>query len=94
MSQQLTPKHTTYTAAELVECGWVARVRAAILKHNNTVCIGTHATIRAATAEKPNVWHDILLPNGSYQLTDVMQCAVVIDMLEGRTPIPESKAKA
>ena len=94
MSEKLTPKHSPYTAAELVECGWVARVRSAIIRDNNPVCIGPASTIQAATAEKPNAWHDIMLPNGGYQLIDMTQCALVLDMLEGRTPIPEPKANS
>ena len=94
MSEKLTPKHTPFTAAELVDCGWVARVRRAILDNGYAVRIGNDNSIQSQVINEPHLWMSIMLPTGGRQLTDAIQCALVVDMLEGRTPIPEPKAKA
>jgi hypothetical protein len=89
MSQKLTPKQTPLTAQELVEAGWVARVRRAILDNGNAIRTGKGNTIQGQTINQPDNWCDILLPNGGFQLASSADCALVVDMLEGKTPIPE-----
>lgn len=94
MSEQLTPKHLPYTADELVDSGWVGRVRAAIMANGNDVCIGGEKEILANTKDNRAGWQPIMLPNGGTRLVDFGQCMVVIDMLKGKTPIPEPKPQA
>ncbi len=86
--EKLTPKRVPFTAQELVDAGWVGRVRSAILKDGNAIRIGSDRSIQAQVINEPHRWMPIMLPNGGVELTDFSQCMVVIDMLEGKTPIP------
>lgn len=87
MSEKQIPKHAPYTAQELVDTGWVARVRAAILADGNAVRVG-NLCIEAQTPNRPDDWRPIMLPNCGQSLVSLDECAKVVDMLKGKTPIP------
>ena len=87
MSEPFTPRHTAYTAKELVDCGWVARARGAVVAGGTAVRVGS-LCIEAQNANRPEEWLAIQLPNGGTQLTDFTECLLVADMLQGITPIP------
>lgn len=89
MSEKLTPRHTAYTAKELVDCGWVSRVRSAVLANGNAVRIGP-LTIEAQNINRPDVWMPIMLPNGGTKLASLDNCTAVIDMITGFSVIPPS----
>jgi hypothetical protein len=93
MSETLIPKHPPYTAQELIDTGWVSRVRSAIVANGNAVRAGKDQTIQGQVINDPARWMPILLPNRDTHLTDSAQCLLVIDMLEGKTPIPEPPKK-
>lgn len=94
MSEPYVPKFIPYTAKELVEAGWVSRVRGAILKDGNAIRISPFCTIQAQVINSPDDWRNILLPNGGTRLVDFKECVIVAAMLEGVTPIPEPPAPA
>lgn len=89
MSEKLAPLHTPYTAEELVECGWVGRVRRAVVANGNAVRIGP-LTIDAQNINRPDEWMPIMLPNGGTKLASLADCATVIDMITGVSVIPPS----
>lgn len=87
MSEKLSPKHSPYTAHELIQAGWVSRVRAAIVADGNAIRMG-RLCIEAQVINRPDEWQRIMLPNGGTQLTSYDECAKVVDMLQGVIPIP------
>ena len=91
MSEKFTPRFPPYTAQELIECGWVARARGAVLSGGNAVRIGD-CTIEAQNINQPDQFIPIMLPNGGTKLTTLRECAVVLDMLTGAAPIPPPPA--
>lgn len=93
MSEKLIPRHTPYTAQELIDTGWVERVRLAIVTNGNAVRIGDHA-IEAQCINAPDTWMAIQLPNGGTKLTTLVECAAVLDMLTGVLPIPPATPAA
>lgn len=88
MSEKLAPRHSAYTAKELVDCGWVARVRQAVVNGKTNVGISDFCQILAQDVDHPDRWLPIMLPNGGTQLTDHEQALLVVEMLEGTVPIP------
>jgi hypothetical protein len=88
VSEKYIPKFAPYTAQELVDSGWVERVRAAIVKDGNAIRIGGDRSIICQVINEPHRWMPIMLPNGGTQLIDFAQCMLVADMLEGAAPIP------
>ncbi len=86
--EKLTPKHLPYTSQELIDSGWVDRVRRAIVDNGNAVRVGKDFSIESQVINSPSDWRPIMLPNGGTLMIDGAQCAMVIDMLEGKTPIP------
>lgn len=88
MSEKLAPRHSAYTAKELVDCGWVARVRHAVGNGKTNVGISESCQILAQNVDRSGEWMPIMLPNGGTQLTDHVQALLVVEMLEGTVPIP------
>ncbi len=80
MSEKLVAKYSPYTAAELVDCGWVSRTRSAVLKDGYAVRVGPFLTVQAQV---------IQLPNNGVALVDLKQCVTVVAMLDGTIPIPK-----
>lgn len=89
----MTPKFPPYTARDLINTGWVTRTRGAILKDGYAIRVGSDQTIQAQVINQPDDWRPIMLPNGSYKLVDFRECVKVLDMLEGKTPIPPPTPK-
>jgi len=87
MSEKLIPRFPPYTAQELIDTGWVARVRMAVVTNGNAVRIGD-CTIEAQSINQPDRWLVIMLPNGGTKLTSLAECAAVLDMITGVTPLP------
>lgn len=88
MSEKYLPKYTPFTAQELIDCGWVGRVRRAVVPHGNAVRFH-NKSIQAQDINHPERYLDIMLPNGGTKLTSYDDCALIVDMLEGKVPIPE-----
>ncbi len=77
------------TAQELLECGWVRRVRNAVLANGNAIGIRNGNTITAQCINEPEKFMPIMLPNGGTRLLDEREAMTVLDWLDGTAPIPE-----
>ncbi len=90
MSEQQPVVHTPYTAQELLDCGWVRRVRCAVLADGVAIFIGKDFTIDAQNINHPERNMPIMLPNGGTKLVNHDACMQVVAWITGEQPIPES----
>lgn len=89
MSEKYIPKIIAFTAQDAVTSGWVKRVYDAITRDRQAVRATVRFTIEAQFPNDPTKWGMILLPNGGYRFSTLDDVLAVLDMLEGKTPIPE-----
>lgn len=89
MSEPQKIVRSPYTAQELLECGWVKRVRGAVLADGNAIFIGAGCTIDAQCINQPDKNYPIMLPNGGTKLVDLGACMQVVAWITGEEAIPE-----
>ncbi len=94
MSEPQKIVHSPYTAQELLECGWIRRVRNAVLANGNALAIIYGNEIGAQCINEPTKFLPIMLPNGGTKMLDLAEAVIVINWLEGATPIPEPTKSA
>ena len=91
--EHLTPKFTPLTAQDVIESGWASRVRSAIVRDGHAIRASARHEVEAQNINRPDIWQTIMLTNGGTQFDGPVECAKVIDMLEGKTPIPPPTPK-
>lgn len=91
MSEKYTPKFTPLRADDAIQSGWIGRVRSIIVRDGHAVRASACHEVEAQNINSPDNWQPIMLTNGGTQFDGPIECAKVIDMLEGKTPIPEPK---
>jgi hypothetical protein len=91
VSEKFIPKIVPLTAADVIQSGWASRVRSIILRDGHAIRASIHHEVEAQNINRPEVWQAIMLTNGGTQFDGPAECAKVIDMLEGKTPIPPPK---
>jgi hypothetical protein len=91
--EQLRPKFTPLTAQDVIESGWASRVRSAIVRDGHAIRASARHEVEAQNINRPEIWQTIMLTNGGTQFDGPVECAKVIDMLEGKTPIPPPTPK-
>lgn len=87
MAESLTPQRAPYTAQELLDCGWVERVRFAVLNDGHAVRLGAGPSIQAQVINSPDDWRDIMLPHDGV-IASVEDAVAVLAWLDGTQPIP------
>lgn len=94
MSEPQKIVHVPYTAHELLETGWIHRVKKAVADNGNAIFIGAGCTIDAQCINEPEKNYPIMLPNGGTKLVDLGSCLQVVAWITGEQEIPELQPKA
>lgn len=87
--KQLTPQHVPLTCEDVIRSGWLRRTRNAIVADGYQIRAGADLVVEAQVINDPDSWMPIMLSNGGKHFADADQLAMVIEVLEGRVPIPE-----
>lgn len=87
MAESLTPKRAIFSARELLDQGWVDRVRYAVLNDGHAVRVGAGPSIQAQVINSPDDWRDIMLPNDGI-IASVGDAVAVVAWLDGSQSIP------
>lgn len=87
MAESLTPQRAPYSAQELLDCGWVDRVRFAVLNDGHAVRVGPLGTIQAQVINSPDDWRNIMLPHDGI-IASVADAVAVVAWLDGTQSIP------